>query len=58
MSGDDYDAFIAAKRSGQSTQQALESIGQDPLATTTSPFPTRRNEANFNPSGAGAGTGS
>ena len=53
-----YDRFIAAKRAGQSTQQALQSIGEDPLASTTSPFPTRRTEHNFNPAGTAGGAGS
>jgi cytochrome c oxidase subunit 2 len=58
VSGDKYDRFIAAKRAGQSTQQALQSIGEDPLASTTSPFPTRRTEQNFNPAGTAGGAGS
>ncbi|GIF53527.1 cytochrome c oxidase subunit 2 [Asanoa ferruginea] len=58
VSGADYDKFLAAKQAGQSTQQALQSIGQDPLASTTSPFPTRRDQSNFNPGGTAAGTGS
>lgn len=56
VSGDDYDRFIAAKRDGQSTQQALESIGQDPLASTTSPFPTDRTDQNFGGTAAGSGS--
>ncbi|MDG4827182.1 cytochrome c oxidase subunit II [Asanoa sp. WMMD1127] len=58
VSGDQYDQFLAAKQAGQSTQAALQSIGQDPFASTTSPFPTRRTQQNFNPTGAGAGAGS
>src|SRR3954469_4006344 len=38
VSGDDFDAFIAARESGQSTAQALESIGLPGTATVTEPF--------------------
>lgn len=38
----DYAAFIAAKKKGLSTPDALASIGQPPLATKTHPFPTDR----------------
>jgi cytochrome c oxidase subunit II len=34
----DYDAYLAARQAGQSTAQALESIGQPGTATTTHPF--------------------
>jgi cytochrome c oxidase subunit 2 len=57
VSPDKYDRFIAAKRQGQSTQEALASIGEEPLATTTKPFETRRDVNNFgNASAAGAGS--
>ncbi|MEO3747391.1 cytochrome c oxidase subunit II [Plantactinospora sp. B5E13] len=57
VSPDEYDRFIAAKRAGQSTQDALTSIGEAPLATTTKPFDTRRDVNNFgNASAAGAGS--
>ena len=38
VSGEDYDAYLAAREEGQSTFEALESIGQDGEATTTRPF--------------------
>ena len=38
VSGSDYDAYIRAREQGQSTAQALESIGQPGRATTTKPF--------------------
>jgi cytochrome c oxidase subunit 2 len=37
-----YQQFIAAKKQGLSTPDALKSIGQPPLATTTYPFNTDR----------------
>jgi cytochrome c oxidase subunit II len=37
-----YTRFIAAKSAGQTTPQALTTIGESPLATTTAPFPTKR----------------
>ncbi|MGC4805680.1 cytochrome c oxidase subunit II [Micromonospora sp. DT233] len=49
VSPEQYDQFLAAKRDGRSTQEALTAIGEDPYATTTMPFKTRRNTANFNP---------
>lgn len=38
VSGEDYDAYLAARQEGLSTYDALESIGQPGLATSTSPF--------------------
>jgi cytochrome c oxidase subunit II len=38
VSPQDYDAYLAARQAGQSTAQALESIGQPGTATTTHPF--------------------
>lgn len=38
VSADDYDAYLAAREEGQSTFEALESIGQPGDATTTRPF--------------------
>lgn len=38
VSGDDYDAYLEARAEGQSTFEALESIGQPGTATTTEPF--------------------
>jgi len=53
-----YDQFIAAKQDGRSTQEALTAIGEDPYATTTEPFDTRRTDANFNPDKSATGSGS
>jgi cytochrome c oxidase subunit 2 len=38
VSGNDYDAYLRAREQGQSTAQALESIGQPGRATSTHPF--------------------
>jgi cytochrome c oxidase subunit 2 len=38
VSGSDYDAYIDARKSGMTTAQALESIGQPGQATATHPF--------------------
>jgi cytochrome c oxidase subunit II len=38
VSGSDFDAYIAARQSGQSTAQALESIGQQGTSIATHPF--------------------
>ncbi len=38
VSGDDYDSYLKARESGQTTAEALESIGQPGHATTTEPF--------------------
>ncbi|SSC21780.1 cytochrome c oxidase subunit II, partial [Klenkia terrae] len=40
VSGEDYDAYLAAREDGLSTYDALESIGQDGSASTTVPFDT------------------
>jgi cytochrome c oxidase subunit 2 len=37
---DKYEQFIAARKQGLSTPEALKSIGQPPFATTTKPFDT------------------
>jgi cytochrome c oxidase subunit II len=58
VSPENFDRFLAAKQGGASTQEALTSIGEEPYATTTKPFETRRTESNFNPDTAPAGTGS
>jgi len=50
-----FDQFLAAKIEGKSTQEALAMIGEEPLAVTTSPFPTKRDANNFNPSDPSAG---
>lgn len=56
VSPEKYDRFLAAKRDGRSTQEALQAIGENPLATTTHPFPTKRDMYNFGKSTAGAGS--
>jgi len=38
VSGDDFDAYIAARESGDTTAQALESIGQQGTSIATHPF--------------------
>jgi cytochrome c oxidase subunit 2 len=38
VSGDDFDAYIAARESGDTTAQALESIGQQGTSISTHPF--------------------
>ena len=38
VSSADYDAYLAARESGLSTYDALESIGQPGAATSTAPF--------------------
>ncbi|MGY1730674.1 cytochrome c oxidase subunit II [Geodermatophilus sp. SYSU D01045] len=38
VSAEDYEAYLAARESGQDTREALESIGQDGEAITTEPF--------------------
>ncbi|TDB86861.1 cytochrome c oxidase subunit II [Micromonospora fluostatini] len=58
VSPERYEQFLAAKQDGRSTQEALQSIGEEPLATTTKPFDTRRTASNFNPDNAPAGAGS
>jgi cytochrome c oxidase subunit II len=44
VSGDDYDAYIAAREKGMNTFDALESIGQPGAATTTHPFDLLQNQ--------------
>jgi cytochrome c oxidase subunit II len=39
---DAYQQYIAALESGMSQSEALQSIGEEPFATTTEPFDTRR----------------
>ncbi|SHN42298.1 cytochrome c oxidase subunit II [Cryptosporangium aurantiacum] len=38
VTSEKFDQFIAAKQNGASTYDALESIGESPIATTTTPF--------------------
>jgi cytochrome c oxidase subunit II len=54
----DYDAYLAARQAGQSTAQALESIGQPGTATTTHPFDLLRDtqRAQSNASGGNGGS--
>ncbi len=42
VSPEKYAKFIAEKKAGKSTPEALTAIGESPLATTTQPFPTKR----------------
>lgn len=42
VSPEDFAQFVAAKQAGQSTPEALAAIGEEPLAITTEPFPTKR----------------
>jgi cytochrome c oxidase subunit 2 len=58
VSPDKYDRFLAAKRDGRSTQEALSAIGETPTAVTTHPFTTKRDLHNFGNDGVAAGTGS
>ena len=44
---DKFDQFLAAKQAGKSTPEALTAIGEAPYATTTQPFPTKRQENTF-----------
>lgn len=44
VSAEKYDRFLAAKQAGKSTPDALRAIGEAPLATTTTPFETRRQQ--------------
>lgn len=43
-----FDQFLAAKKAGKSTQDALTAIGEAPLATKTQPFDTRRGTHTWN----------
>lgn len=40
-----YQQFLAARQQGQSTPEALSTIGEEPFATTTDPFKTQRQAA-------------
>jgi cytochrome c oxidase subunit II len=44
VSPEKYDQFLAAKRDGKSTPDALTAIGEEPYATTTKPFDTKRKQ--------------
>jgi cytochrome c oxidase subunit 2 len=41
---DKYEQFLAAKKDGKSTPDALTAIGEEPLAVTSVPFPTKRSQ--------------
>jgi cytochrome c oxidase subunit 2 len=42
VSPEQFDQFLAAMQQGASTQDALRAIGENPVATTTFPFETKR----------------
>ncbi|HEX6873747.1 MAG TPA: cytochrome c oxidase subunit II [Micromonosporaceae bacterium] len=42
VSPEKFEKFLAARKAGQSTPEALASIDEAPLATTTTPFDTKR----------------
>jgi cytochrome c oxidase subunit 2 len=44
VSPEEFDRFLAAKRDGMSTPEALTAIGEEPFATTTKPFEGRREQ--------------
>ncbi len=46
VSWDKYQRFLAAKKTGSSTPDALRVIGEQPYATTTKPFETDRGRSN------------
>ena len=48
MTPEQFDLFLAAKQRGMSTPDALSSIGQEPFATTTVPYPTKRDSDKIN----------
>jgi cytochrome c oxidase subunit 2 len=45
VSPDEFQRWLEAKQAGASTPDALRAIGEAPFATTTSPFPTKREAA-------------
>ena len=45
VSEGDFTSYISARESGMSTAEALESIGQDPLSSTTRPMDPSREQA-------------
>jgi cytochrome c oxidase subunit 2 len=44
VSGEDYDAYLEARESGMDTAEALEEIGQEGAATSTTPFELLQNK--------------
>jgi len=58
VSGADFDAYIAARQSGETTAQALESIGQQGTSIATHPFDlVRENQRSHPLSGVGTSNG-
>jgi cytochrome c oxidase subunit 2 len=53
VSGDDYDAYLAAREEGMSTFEALEEIGQPGESSTTTPFEYLQHENTDQPQSAG-----
>ncbi|MGB9377409.1 MAG: cytochrome c oxidase subunit II [Mycobacteriales bacterium] len=51
VSAGDYDAYIQARQDGMTTAAALQSIGQAPHATTTSPFGNDRGQRDIKGTG-------
>ncbi len=58
VSSGDFDRWLADRRQGMTTAQALRDIGQAPYATTTHPFSTDRGELSTSTSAAAATTSS
>ncbi len=54
VSPEQFDQFLDAKQDGQTTQQAMVTIGEEPYATTTEPMETRRQADSWNQSGVNA----
>lgn len=46
VSPDKYEDYLSARESGMSNSEALESIGEEPFATSTSPFDPNRSANN------------
>jgi cytochrome c oxidase subunit 2 len=46
----DFDKYLAAKKSGATTQEAMTAIGKEPYAVTTEPLNTRRQSSSWNQS--------
>ncbi|HWH01267.1 MAG TPA: cytochrome c oxidase subunit II [Pilimelia sp.] len=51
VSPEKFEQFLAAKRAGRSTPDALAAIGEEPYAVTTKPFESKRDAANFGAGG-------
>jgi cytochrome c oxidase subunit II len=50
VSKEQFDTFLAAKKQGDTTQQAMTKIGKEPYAVTTEPLNTRRQSSSWNQS--------